>query len=533
MFDGLLLLDGKVYTMDGSLPRAQAVAVSGTRILAVGADAELRGLTAHGQWQVVDLRGRTVLPGFTDCHLHLGFYASRASGVPLREESSLDETLSSVAAYVKQAKPGVWVRGWGWSDSTWGEDEVPSRQLLDEIAPEHAVVLTKKDGHVIWVNSLALREAGVGKDTPEPPGGVLERDKETGEPTGIFKEEATALIYDVVPLPRPQTRQEALKGAIADAQRLGLTGVHDCDGSASLNDYQEMLARGELGLRVFIMIPRDSLDEAIKVGVRSGFGDDYLRLGNVKIFCDGTLGSQTGEMLEPFAGRGDNRGVAAITQEELEDTVLRAGAAGVACSVHAIGDKANRRVLDAFEKQRRSGAGKGLRHRVEHAQLLDAADVPRFKALDVIASMQPIHATQDMYIADKYWGERARMAYAWRAVLDTGACLAFGSDAPVESMDPLAGIHAAVTRQRANGEPEGGWHPEQCLSVREAVHAYTLGAAYSCGSEAERGSITPGKLADLVVLADDIFEIQPQEILRTRVMATVFDGRIVYREEDL
>ncbi len=533
MPDGLLFLNGHVYTMDGSLPRAQAVAVRGNRILAVGADDELRGLTSHGQWQVVDLHGRTVLPAFSDCHLHLQHYASKASGVPLREEFTMEQTLSSLASYMKQAKPGLWVRGWGWSDNTWGENEVPSRQLLDEIAPEHPVVLTKKDGHVIWVNSLALREAGVSRDTPEPQGGVLERDQATGEPTGILKEEALSLVSDVVPAPDPQARQEALQAAIADAQRLGLTGVHDCDGSASLSDYQEMLARGELGLRVFIMIPSNNLDEAIKLGLRSGFGDEHLRLGNVKIFSDGSLGSQTGEMLEPYAGQGENRGVAAITQEDLEDAVLRAGAAGLACSVHAIGDKANRRVLDAFEKQRRSGRGRSLRHRVEHAQLLAAPDLPRFRELDVIASMQPIHATQDIYIADKYWGERTKLAYAWRALLDTGARLAFGSDAPVESMDPLAGIHAAVTRQRVNGEPEGGWRPEQRLSVGEAVHAYTLGAAYACSSEGERGSISPGKLADLVVLSKDIFEIRPEGILETRVMATVFDGDIVYREEDL
>jgi predicted amidohydrolase YtcJ len=533
MSDPLLFLNGHVYTMDRRRPQAAAVATFGRRILALGYDEEFHGMISHGGWQAIDLQGKTLLPGFTDCHLHLQHYASKASGVSLREEFSLEETLSSLAAYVKQAERGVWVRGWGWSDNTWGEDEVPSRQLLDEIAPEHPVVLTKKDGHVIWVNSLALREAGVSKNTPEPRGGILERDQETGELTGILKEEAVPLVSDVVPVPGPQARQEALKAAIADAHRVGLTGVHDCDGSGSLRDYQEMLAREELGLRVFIMIPSDNLDEAIKLGLRSGFGNEYLRIGNVKIFADGSLGSQTGEMLEPYTGQGENRGVAAITQKELEDTVLRAGEAGLACSVHALGDKANRRVLDAFEKQRRSGKGNSLRHRIEHAQLLTEADLPRFKELDIIASMQPIHATQDIYIAEKYWGERTKLAYAWRSLLDTGALVAFGSDAPVESMDPLAGIHAAVTRQRANGEPEGGWHPEQRLSVGEAVYAYTRGAAYACGSEAEQGSIAPGKLADLVVLSKDIFEIQPEEILETRVLATVFDGNIVYGEENL
>ncbi len=538
MFDGLLLLNGKVYTMDGPLPRAQAVAVSGSRILAVGADDELRGLTTHGQWQVVDLHGRAVLPAFTDCHLHFLAYALKATSLSLEEQLTLEGTLARVQEYVQSAELGAWIRGWGWSDSTWPPGSVAWRQLLDGVAPEHPVVLTKKDGHVIWVNSEALRRAGVDEDTPEPPGGVIERDSETGQPTGILKEEAMHLVCDAIPSPGAKERQAALRSAVAEAQELGITGIHDCGSwqsvhDQSFSDYQEMIGRDDLGVRVFMLLSRANLDEAIKVGLRSGFGDSYLRVGNVKLFSDGTLGSQTAEMIEPFLGQPDNRGVAAIAQQELEDAVLRAGAAGLACSVHAIGDKANRRVLDAFEKQRRSGSGRGLRHRVEHAQLLDAADVPRFKELDVIASMQPIHATQDMYIADKYWGERSKLAYAWRALLDTGAHLAFGSDAPVESMDPLVGIHAAVTRQRADGDPEGGWHPEQCLSVGEAVHTYTLGAAYACGSEADRGSITPGKVADVVVLSDDIFEIQPEDILRTRVMATVFDGNIVHGEKDL
>jgi hypothetical protein len=294
-----------------------------------------------------------------------------------------------------------------------------------------------------------------------------------------------------------------------------------------------MMGRDDLAVRVFMMLSRANLDEAIKVGLRTGFGNSHLRVGNVKLFCDGTLGSQTAEMIEPFVGQPDNNGVATISQEELEDAVLKASSAGIACAVHAIGDKANRRVLDAFEKQRHAGVGRELRHRIEHVQLLHADDIPRFKELQVIASMQPIHATSDMYMADKYWGQRAELSYAWRSLLDAGAHLALGSDAPVESMDPLVGIHAAVTRQRASGEPEGGWHPEQRLTVSEAVHGFALGAAYASGTEEEGGSITPGKLADLVVLSGDIFEMPPEEILDTHVVATVFDGRIVFSDGDL
>jgi predicted amidohydrolase YtcJ len=538
MSDGLLLLNGTIYTMDSAMPRAQAVAVSEGRFVAVGSDDELAGLAGSGDWSVVDLRGRAVVPGFTDCHLHLLSYAMKASEIPLEEGHSIEGTLAAVNEFTRKVAPASWIQGRGWTDIAWSGDDVPSRQLLDEVAPEHPVVLSKKDGHVIWVNSEALRRAGVDENTPEPPGGVMERDSETGLPTGILKEEAMYLVCNAIPSPGAKERQAALKSAVAQAQELGITGIHDCgswqsENDRSLSDYQEMIGRGDLGVRVFMMLSRANLDEAIKLGLRTGFGNDFLRVGNLKLFADGTLGSRTAEMFEPFAGEKENCGVAAITQEDLEDAVERAAASGIACSVHCIGDRANRRVLDAFEKQRQNGVDSGLRHRIEHAQVLHADDIPRFKELGVIASMQPIHATSDMHIADQYWGVRVEGAYAWRSLLEAGAHLALGSDAPVESMDPLAGIHAAVTRQRANGEPKGGWHPEQCLTVGEAVYGYTLGAAFASGAERERGSITAGKLADLAILAHDIFEIPPQDILSAHVAATVFDGRIVFGEEDL
>lgn len=540
MSHGILFVNGRVHTMEQAQPLAAAVAVRDRRIVGVGSNEDVRALPGAEDWRIVDLRGRAVLPAFTDCHLHFLGYALKASKLSLEEQLSLEECLARVEEYVQNTDPGAWVRGWGWSDSTWPAGAVSWRQLIDRVAPEHPVVLTKRDGHVIWVNSEALRRAGLDEDTPEPPGGVIERDPETGQITGILKEEAMHLVCDAIPSFSPEERQAALRRAVARAQTLGITGIHDCGSwqsvkgaSESFSDYQQMIGRDELGVRVFMMIPRANLDEAINVGLRSGFGDSYLRVGNVKLFCDGTLGSQTAEMIEPFVGQPENKGVAAISQEELEDTIHRASSAGIACSVHAIGDGANRRVLDAVEKQRRKGVGMGLRHRIEHVQILDAADVPRFRELDVIASMQPIHATQDMHLAERYWGERARLSYAWRSLLDAGARLAFGSDAPVETMNPLVGIHAAVTRQRADGEPEGGWHPEQRLTVGEAVQGYTLGAAYACGAEQDTGSITAGKLADLVVLSQNIFEIPPPEILNTHVIATVLDGKIVHGDEAL
>ncbi len=538
MSHGILFVNGTVHTMDSAVPVAEAVAIQGGRIVAVGSNEDVRALTDADDSRIIDLHARALLPAFTDCHLHFLEHSLKSTEVFIEEQLPLDETLSRVQEYARDAHVGAWIRGWGWSDSTWPLGAVARRQALDRVAPEHPVVLSKKDGHVIWVNSEALRRAGVNEDTAEPSGGVIERDPETGQPTGILKEGAMHLVCDAIPSRSAVERQAALRRAVAEAHELGITGIHDCGSwqsvkDESLSDYQAMIGRDELGVRVFMMIPRANLGEAISVGLRSGFGNSLLRVGNVKLFCDGTLGSQTAEMIEPFVGQPDNKGVAATSQEELEDAIYRASSAGIACSVHAIGDAANRRVLDAFEKQRRKGVGRGLRHRIEHVQLLDAADVPRFRQLEVIASMQPIHATQDMYLAERYWGERARLSYAWRSLLEAGARLAFGSDAPVESMDPLVGIHAAVTRQRADGEPPGGWYPEQRLTVAEAVNGYTLGAAYASGTEQERGSITAGKLADLVVLSQDIFAIPAPEILNTRVVATVFDGRIVHGDEVL
>ena len=307
MSDGLLLLNGAIYTMDTAMPRAQAVAVSEGRFAAVGSDDELGGLADSGGWRVVDLRGRAVVPGFTDCHLHLLSYAMKASEITLEEGNTLEETLAAVKEFAGKTAPGAWIQGWGWSDSAWSGDDVPSRQLLDVVAPQHPVVLSKKDGHVIWVNSEALRRAGVDEDTPEPSGGVIERDSKTGQPTGILKEEAMHLVCNAIPSPGAKERQTGLRSAVADAQELGITGIHDCgswqsDNDRSLSDYQEMIGSDDLGVRVFMMLSRANLDEALQLGLRTGFGNDCLRLGNLKLFADGTLGSRTAEMLEPFAG---------------------------------------------------------------------------------------------------------------------------------------------------------------------------------------------------------------------------------------
>ncbi len=523
----LLLLNGKIYTMDKTLPRTQAVAIEGNRILTVGSNEEVRAQARGGGWERLDLEGQTVVPGLIDCHVHFLDFALGLKRLDFKGVDSLEGALELVRERARKSKPGEWITGFGWDHHLW-LGGFPRKEDLDRVVPENPVALTRKDGHLLWVNSLALERAGIDERTPDPPGGEVERDGQGT--TGILKERALKLVEEILPQPSPQTRQEALREAINKAQQFGLTGIHDCEGSEALADFQTFLAQGELGLRVYMMIPQESLEKVITLGLKTGFGNDYLRLGHLKLFADGSLGSQTAQMLEPFYGQPDNFGIPVLSQDELQDIVGRASEAEIACAVHAIGDAANRKVLDIFAQLRPKVRGE-LRHRIEHAQLLHPDDIPRFKQLGIIASMQPIHATSDMVMADRYWGERARYSYPWRSLLDSGARLAFGSDCPVESLDPLLGIHAAVARQRVSGEPEGGWYPQERITVAGAVHAYTLGAAYASGEEGAKGSIFPGKLADLVVLSRDIFEIPPGEILETEVVSTIFDGRIVYERQ--
>jgi hypothetical protein len=530
----LVLCNGRIYTMDRANPRAQAVAIVGNRIAAVGDDAQVRGLLASGE-EAIDLEGRTVLPGLTDCHIHFVEYALRLTRIDLSGVKSKAEAVRRVAERAQTAKPGEWLLGGGWDRNIWDDPSFPTKEDLDSVASHNPVALDSKDGHSLWVNSLALARADITAETPNPPGGEIERQPGTSEPTGILKENAGRLVKNVIERPSLEAIQAALKAAMTNAHRAGLTGIHDCEDELAFAAFQELLKKGELGLRVLMHIPAKNLDDAIGLGLRTGFGNEKLRVGGIKIFADGALGSRTAAMLAPYEDEPFNLGIAVTPKEEMRDLARKASRAGISVAIHAIGDRANRDVLDVLEESRQAAEGADLRHRIEHVQLLHPADIPRLAKLDVIASMQPIHATSDMEMVEHHWGEeRARGAYAWRSLLDAGTVLAFGSDCPVESLDPLAGIHAAVTRRRADGSPgPEGWHPEERITVEEAVRAYTLGAAYASGEEREKGSIAPGKLADLVVLSQDIFAIPPMAILETEVEATILDGQFVYVNESM
>ncbi len=528
----LVLYNAHVYTMDAAHPHAQAVAIAGNRFLAVGDDAELRPLLRPGG-QAVDLGGRCVIPGLMDAHIHLGWYClgTYQNQVDLDNVPTKAEALARVAAAARQTPVGRWIQGSGWNKNLWPESdrEFPTAADLDAVAPAHPVALKDKSHHALWVNTRALELAGVTAATADPPGGAIVRD-EAGRPTGILLEAADELVSRVIPEPDVETMAAALRQGIAQVQRLGLTGCHEPGHPTVLAALQVLRARGELKLRMLVHIPADGLEAAARLGLRSGLGDEILRIGGVKLFADGALGPQTAHLLAPYEGTADQTGIPTLTNRELEDLVSRAHQAGLSVAVHAIGDAANRAVLDAIEKGQESISEiqPPIPDRIEHLQLIHPDDLPRLARLGVVASMQPIHATSDMEMAGRHWGRRCAWAYAWRSVLDSGAVLAFGSDCPVETPDPLAGIHAAVTRRRADGSPgPDGWIPDQRLTVAEAVHAYTLGAACASGEAHLKGSIAPGKLADLVVLSQDIFQIEPMAIPDTRVEMTIFDGQIV------
>ncbi len=523
----LVLYNGDIHTMEGGAPRARAVAIAGNRVLALGGDADMRALQGP-KGRGIDLRGRTVVPGFTDAHLHFMSFGLGLKQIDLAGVATLQAVLARVETSAAKTPAGYWLRGRGWDHTLWAGGAFPTRHDLDRVAANHPVYLRRKCGHVSWANSRALELAGIAAETPDPPGGAIERDS-TGQSTGILKEKAMDLVSRLFAEPSMDEAVSAIRVGMAHAHKVGLVGVHTMENATALRAFQQLRAAGELRLRVLMQVPEENLDAAIRMGLQSGWGDERLRIGGVKLFADGSLGARTAYMLEPYAGEPDNCGIAVTDAGRLRELVGQASRAGIAAFVHAIGDRANREVLDAVEASRQAGEGLHLRHRIEHTQILHPDDLPRLARLGVIASMQPIHATQDMLMADAHWGARNAGAYAWRSLLDSGAALAFGSDAPVEDLNVMKGIHAAVTRCRADGSPgPDGWYPQQRLSVAEAVRAYSAGAAYASGEEAIKGTLAPGKLADLVVLSQDIFTIDPMAILETQVVATMMDGEFVY-----
>jgi predicted amidohydrolase YtcJ len=545
-----LLYNARIHTQNPAQPAASAIVIDRDRIVAVGGTDELFNRFTRAQPENMD--GRFVFPGLTDAHIHLKAYALGLQKVEC-ETDTKEECLRRVAERVKRARPGEWILGHGWNQNTWlpspiraersaseveagrgvgGEGNWPHASDLDAIAPNNPVYLTAKSLHAGWVNTAAMKLANITAQTPDPQHGQVQRDVQ-GNVTGILLETAMALAAHVIPDPSEAEIADAMEKAQTILWKMGLTGIHDFDRRDSFMALQILHAQGKLKLRVLKNIPVELLDQAHELGLRGGFGDDMFRIGNVKVFVDGALGPHTAAMFQPYIGEGENRGILNMDGEELFEYGRKASGVGLGMTVHAIGDRANHEVLNAYEQLRRYEEENRLppmRHRIEHVQILHPDDVSRLGRLNVVASMQPIHAISDMKMADDYWGERAKYSYAWRTQLDHGARLAFGSDAPVDSPNPFWGLHATVTRRRADGSPSAdGWYPKQKLTLAQAWEGYTLGPAYAAYMDDRLGRLAPDHLADLIVLESDPFTCDPDELLTLQSSATMVDGEWVYR----
>ena len=525
MIPDLILINGNVRTLDRSRPNASALVCRSGEIIFVGPDNEALAIRTRNT-EVIDARGRLVLPGFTDSHIHFTGYAQSLNRVNLEGCCSLEEAVARVATRVASASDGETIFGGGWNHLDWSVPEFPDKRPLDLVAPRNPVILTRKDGHSAWVNSSALHRAGIKRETPDPEGGRLERDAD-GEPNGLVRENALDLLGRGIGKSDEEISDEALLHAVADAHRAGLTAIHNIEGANALRAWQSLHARGKLKLRVVHTIPADSLDHAQALGLQRGFGDDWLRLQAVKLFADGSLGSQTAEMREPFVG-GSSRGMSLTDSATLLRLSRTAARSGFDVWIHAIGDAAITRTLDVFQALR--GEGLVSTFRIEHVQHIHPSDLSRFSQLNVVASMQPIHQPSDMRMAEANLGaERARWTFPLNSLRTAGATLAFGSDCPVERFDPLRGIYAAVSRQDESGEPPGGWFPEERLPVDAAVEGFTRGAAIASGDSEHAGKLTPGCRADAVILSQDIFTIPAREMTNTQVDYTIVGGEVVFR----
>ena len=530
----LLLEHARIWTVDPSRPEAEALAVLNGRIVAVGADADV-GAWRGPRTRVVDVGGGRLLPGFNDAHVHFADGGASLASVQLNDATSAAEFVRRIGAYAKRLKPGQWLRAGNWDETKWTPAELPTRALIDVVTPDNPVSVDRYDGHMVLLNSKALALAGITSRTPDPAGGVIVRDTR-GEPTGALKDAAIALVDRVIPAPTPAERRSAIERALREAASLGVTSVQDMANPpvdyGDLGVFAELLAEGRLTARVYVAPLITGVEDQAKLGIRHAFGGPSLRIGAVKGYADGSLGSATAYFYEPFVDQPANRGLLSDTMQPLSrtrDYLARADATGLQVCIHAIGDAAISTVLDLYGEVEEAGGPRDRRWRIEHAQHMAAKDFDRFAALKVIASVQPYHAIDDGRWAEGRIGhDRASRTYAFRTFRDHGVRLAFGTDWPVAPLNPMLTLYAATTRATLDGRNPGGWFPEQKLSIEEAIETYTLGSAYAEFQEREKGSIAPGKLADFVLLSEDVLKLPPGELRRVRVLRTWVGGVEVY-----
>ncbi len=530
----LILINGKVWTVNPQQPEAEAVAISGNHIVAVGSTASITALK-QAATRVIDLAGKRVVPGFNDAHVHFFDGGSNLAGVQLRDAKSQAEFRDRIGAFVNRVPKGQWITGGDWDHENWSPADLPTRQLIDAVTPDTPVFVNRLDGHMALANSAALKLAGVDKNTKDVPGGVIVRDG-SGSPTGILKDAAQGLVYKVMPPASVHQIAEAMTAAQKYAAEQGVTSVQDMSaGRDVLRAYQMLLKQGQLRVRVSGHQPLAEWSNQASVGILADFGDDHLHIGGLKGFADGSLGSTTALFFAPYLDSPNTSGIASdelTNPNKMWKSIEEGDAAGLQIAIHAIGDKANNTILNFYESLEKEHGQRDRRSRIEHSQHLQASDIPRFGQLHVIPSMQPYHCIDDGRWAEKRIGpDRAKGTYAFRTLLDTGASLAFGSDWPVAPMVPLMGIYAAATRRTLDGKHPDGWVPEQKITVAEAIRAYTMGSAFASFDEKIKGSIEAGKLADLVVLSDDVLHIDPVAIANTKVQMTVFDGKVIYERK--
>jgi predicted amidohydrolase YtcJ len=539
----LVIRNAKIVTIDKDNPGAQAIAIKGEWILAVTSDKKIKPYIEEGTTQVIDAGGRLLVPGFNDAHIHFLSGGNSLMNLDFRYVHDPEEIAQMVKEKVEQSRPGELITGGGWEHETFPDKQWPTKEILDRVAPDNPVVLTRADGHSSWVNSYVLKMSNITKDTPSPPNGTIVKDPETGEPTGIFKEGAQRLIrrtstYRLTPEEQEERTEQALELALDAARKTGVTSIQQLNGGQDL--FQKFKDEGRLTLRVtFNMgLPNKDSDLAWQrlENLRQSFPQEnnWIRFGYLKIFIDGTLGSGTALMFEPFVDDPTTSGLPMMAYEEFEQRIVAADARGFQTGTHAIGDKGNNWVLNAIAKAQELNGKRDIRHRSEHAQILRLSDIPRFAELGVIASMQPTHCITDKRFAEKRIGlERCAGAYAWQKLLDAGVHIAFGTDWAVEPIDPLEGLYGSVTRKDRAGEPGKGWFPDQKLSLEKAIELYTLGAAYAEFMEDRKGKLKEGYLADMVIFNNDLMTIPHDQIMTSKVDYTIVGGKIVYRREGI
>ncbi|MEX0602723.1 MAG: amidohydrolase [Bacteroidota bacterium] len=527
----LVFINGKLWTVDSTRPEAEAVAVLGDRILAVGTTREIRRHVTAAT-KVIDLKGKRMLPGFIDNHTHFMSGGFQLQSVDLRHAKNEQEFAGLIRGRAAE-HPGRWITGGDWDHDNWPGGNLPTRELIDAVTGSTPVFVNRYDGHMALANSHVLKLAGITRDTPDPPGGAIVKDLRTGEPTGVLKDEAMSMVYRLIPPASEEEMLGAARRALAEARRLGVTSIQDISSAADVRTYQALQRRGELTVRIYTRLPVSQWEHLARSGIVAPFGDEWIRLGSLKAFADGSLGSSTALFFEPYDSDPSTRGLPSdiVLDRRLHHWAVAADKAGLQLSIHAIGDSANSTILDLFETIVRENPPRDRRFRIEHAQHIHPKDFERFSRLGVIASVQPFHAIDDGRWAEQRIGrERCGTTYAFRTFLDSGVMLSFGSDWTVAPLSPLLGVYAAVTRRTTDGANPDGWFPGQKISVKEAITAYTLTNAYAAFEENIKGSITPGKLADVVVLAGDILTIDPGQIETLEVDMTVVGGKVVYEK---